>query len=199
MFCLWLQPTRSPPSGESSWEAAQIVARIIQHHSPAFTILVLKNRTKSEPWPSPRGRTSLQREAGLLESEVQERLAPEEQAGGGEPSSLQLQWATQTARPSIVWLFDLNRCAIPLSAVGDGGIFAVPAVAVSDLDSRTQGGTVNVPLTDGSRGAAHFSDSYAIVFIEITSELEGQLEVVAEVPEHSWDSHKMDVCSISRH
>ena len=40
-----------------------------------------------------------------------------------------------------------------------------------------------MPLTDGLLGAAHPSDLCAMVLLEIASELDGQLEVVTEVPE----------------
>ena len=40
-----------------------------------------------------------------------------------------------------------------------------------------------MPLKDGPSGAAHPSDSCAVVFTEIAVDLEGQLEMVSEVPE----------------
>ena len=96
-----------------------------------------------------------------------------------------LSWLTHPAFPSVVRLFELNCCAIHLTAAGGGGIFAVLAKAVADLDLETLGGGVVIPLTDGPSGAAHPSDSCAVVFIEIAADLEGQLEIVSEVPEGS--------------
>ena len=73
--------------------------------------------------------------AAAWSNPTSKRVRSEEQAGDVVPSSSQLQWATQTARPRFVRLFELNCCAIPLSAVG--GIFAAPAIAVADLDLGT--------------------------------------------------------------
>ena len=43
----------------------------------------------------------------------------------GEPvSGPQLQWATHTEFPTIVRLFELNCCAIPVTAAGGGSVFA---------------------------------------------------------------------------
>ena len=159
----------------------------LRHPSQAFTILrvVLKVRKKSEPWPSLHGRTSLQREAGLVRSETQDIFTPEGRAGGGVASCLQPQWATQSARPSTAGGLDLNCYAIPLSAVKDGDTLAVPTAASADLDPGTQSVSVKMPLADNSPGTAHFSVACAVIVIESASELEGQFEVDANVPEES--------------
>ena len=73
---------------------------------------------------------------------VQELLGTVELAGNELMSGPQLQWA-------VVRLFELNCCAIPLTAAGSGGILAVPARAVAGLDLGTQEGDVDVPLTGG--------------------------------------------------
>ena len=83
-----------------------------------------------------------------LDSDMQELLGTEELAGDESMSGPQLQWATETEFPSVVRLVELNCCAIPLTAAGCGGIFAVPAREV----------------------AAHPSDSCAVVFIEIAAD-----------------------------
>ena len=57
-------------------------------------------------------------EASLLDSDVQELLGTEEVAGDELTSSPQLQWAAQAEFSSVVRLFELNCCAIPLAAVG---------------------------------------------------------------------------------
>ena len=87
--------------------------------------------------------------------------------------------------PTIVRLLELNCCAIPLTAAGGGSAFAVPVAAVAGLDLGMQGGDVVVPLADGPSGVAHPSDSCLVVFIEIASDLEGQLDIISEVPEGS--------------
>ena len=63
-------------------------------------------------------------------------------------SGLQLQRVGQSDFPNVVRLFELDCCAIPLTAAG----------AVAWLELGTQGGEVEVPLTEGPSGAAHRSD-----------------------------------------
>ena len=101
--------------------------------------------------------------------------------------------ATHTEFPSVVRLFELNCCAIPLTAAGDGGI-----VAVVRLDLGTQGGEVVVPLADGPSGVAHPPFSCEVVNIEIAADLEGQLDIISESSrEGPSDSHQTDGYHIS--
>ena len=66
----------------------------------------------------------------------------------------------------VVRLFELDCCALP-TAAGYGGIFAVPARrSVSHL---------------GPAGTVHYTDSCVVVF-EIAADLEGQLEIITDVP-----------------
>ena len=80
----------------------------------------------------------LQIEASLLDSDVLGLLVTEELAGDVPASGPQLQWATHTEFPCVVRLFELNCCAILLTAAGGGGIFAVPAKSVAALDFRSR-------------------------------------------------------------
>ena len=107
----------------------------------------------------------------MLDSDVQKLLGTEELVGDELTSSPQLQWASKTKFPSVVRLFGLNCCAIPVKAVGRG-LLECPQEAVAGLDLGTQGGDVDVPLTGGPSGAANPSHSCAVVFIEIAAELE---------------------------
>ena len=77
-----LQSTWDFLGGHRSCRIAQIFAGRFQDHSSNFANLsmVLRGRTVPEPWPLPRVRTSLQLEASLLDSHVQELLGMEEQA-----------------------------------------------------------------------------------------------------------------------
>ena len=144
-----------------------------------------EGRVTPEPRQIPPVRIPLEMEAGLLDSDVQELFGAEELAGEELASGLQLQWATQTELPNVVRLFEVNCCAIPLTGAGGGGIFAVLARAVAGLDLGTQEGDVDLPLTGGPSGAAHPSDSCAVVFIEIAADVESQLDIISEVPGES--------------
>ena len=138
-----------------------------------------------KPWPIPPVRTPPARNGGKFARFRCARpprnrgIARDELTG-----SPQLQWATQTEVPSVARLFELNCCAIPLTAVGSGGIFAVLARAVVGLDLGTQE-DVDVLLTGGPSGSAHPSDSCAVVFIEIAADLVSQPEIVSEIPGES--------------
>ena len=70
------------------------------------------------PWPIPPARTPLEIEASLLESDVQVLFGAEEFAGDEPVNGPQFQWATHTEFPSVVRLFELNCCSIPLTAAG---------------------------------------------------------------------------------
>ena len=84
----------------------------------------LGGREMRGPRPIPSVRTPLEMEAGLLDSGVQELLGTEELSWLGDESMSgpQLQWTTQTEFAGVVRLFELNCCAIPLTAAGSGGI-----------------------------------------------------------------------------
>ena len=77
----------------------------------------LRGRVIPKPWPLPLVRTSLEMEAGLLDSDVQELLGAKELTGDELGSGLQLQWATQAEFPIVVKSLELNCCAIPLTEV----------------------------------------------------------------------------------
>ena len=100
--------------------------------------------------------------------------------------------------PTIVRLLELNCCAIHLTAAGGGSAFAVPVAAVVGLDLVMQGGEVVVPLADGPSGVAHPSDSCPVVFIEIASDLEGQLNKNQKFHRGVSNSHQTDGCHIHR-
>ena len=53
---------------------------------------------------------------------VQEPFGAEELTGDELVSGLQLQWASHTEFPNVVRIFELNCCAIPLTAVAGGGV-----------------------------------------------------------------------------
>ena len=89
-------------------------------------------------------RTALEMEAGLLDSQVQEVLGAEEVTGRGLASGLQLQWAAQDEIPNVR-LFELDCCAIPLTAAG--GMFAGPSGAVGGRALGTQGGVLLTSCT----------------------------------------------------
>ena len=97
-------------------------------------------------------------------------------------SGPQLQWAIQTEFPNVVRLFELNCCAIPLTAAGRWRHFCSTRRSGRWTGLGTQDSEVDMPLTGGASGAAHPSDSCTVVFIEIAADSEGQLESVSEVP-----------------
>ena len=78
--------------------------------------------------------------------------------------------------PSVVRLFELNQCAIPLTLAGSGGFFAMPAGVVVGLDLGTQVGEADVLLTGGLLGAASFR------FLRERSGASGILAAPAPVP-----------------
>ena len=78
-------------------------------------------KSRAEPWPLPPAHSSLELEASLLDSGMQELLEPEAVGGYGLTSDALLQWAALTEFPCVVGLFDLNCWAVPLKAVGRGG------------------------------------------------------------------------------
>ena len=95
-------------------------------------------------------RSCLARVGGKSASDVQELFGGEDLGAYGSTSSTRLQWA---AFPCDLRLFELNRCAILLAAVGTGG---------------------------GPSGAAHPSDSCGMNFIKIFADLESQLGIVSK-------------------
>ena len=68
----------------------------------------LRSRAIPEPWPLPPVHPSLEMEASLLDSGVQELLEPEDVGAYGLTSNELLQWAALTEFPCVVWLFELN-------------------------------------------------------------------------------------------
>ena len=113
-------------------------------------------------------RTPLEIEASLLDSDVQGLLGTEELAGDETTSGPQLQWATNTEFPSVVRLFELNCCAIPLTAAG-------------------REGEVVVPLANGPSGfALHILRTLARWYSSrLLPTSTSQLDVTSEVPEGS--------------
>ena len=135
----------------------------------------------------------------MLDSDVQGLFGTEELAGDEPISSFQRQWAYHTEFPSVVKLFELNCCSIPVTAAGSGGNFCSTCKSSCRLDFKTQRGEVVAPLADGPSGVAHPSDSCVVVFIELAADLEGQLDIISEVPEvtirFSPDGRRIGDCS----
>ena len=77
----------------------------------------LRGRAIPEPWPMTPVHSSLEMEASLLDSGVQEFLATEDSGAYGLTSNTLLQEVTLT----VVGLFELNRSAVLVVAVGRGG------------------------------------------------------------------------------
>ena len=129
-------------------------------------------------------RARLESEASLLDTDVQELLNTKELARDEPASGPQLQWATHTE------FSDYREVArAQLLCDSPDGCWRrerfCSTWAVVGLGLGMQGGVVVVPLADGPSGVAHPSDSYKVVFIEIASDLEGQLDIISEVPEGS--------------
>ena len=125
-----------------------------------------------EPWPIPPVRTPLEVEARLPDFDVQELFGTEDLAGTKLTSGPQLKWATQNEFPSVVRVV---RTQLLRDSTHSG------------WGRRPWGCVVDVPLAGGPSGAAHPSDSCAVVFIEIAADLESQLENCSEVPGNPSD------------
>ena len=88
--------------------------------------------------------------------------------------------------PTIARLLELNCCAIPLTAAGGGSAFALPAEAVAGVWIWGCREATSFP-SQLDRQELHIlrTLSCPVVFIEIASDLEGQLDIISEVPEGS--------------
>ena len=69
----------------------------------------LRGRAIPEPWPTPPVHFSLEMEASLLDSGVQELFETEHLGAHGLTSNALLQWAVLTEFSCVVGLFELNR------------------------------------------------------------------------------------------
>ena len=115
----------------------------------------LRSRAIPEPLPLPPVLSSLELEASLFDSGVQELFEPKD-VGGLRTGDALLQWPALTEFPGVVGLFELNCTAVPLPAVQRGC---------------------------GPSGAAHHSDSCGCEFYQDSADLKkSQLEIVSEVP-----------------
>ena len=139
--------------------AEQVVARRFQAH-PSITEnlrMELRGRVTPEPWPRPPVRTPLEMAAGLLDSEA--------------PRSRGSDWGRAG-----------ERFAASLGHSSGRRRHFCRTCKSGRWTARMRG---PVPLQGGPSGAAGPSDSCAVVFIDIAAVLEGQFDIVTEVPGES--------------
>ena len=101
---------------------------------------------------------------------------------GRRASALQLQSAAQAEFPIVVGLFELDCCAIPLTAAGEGGGLFRSAYSTGYCEGRSR----SASLSGGLSGTAHHTDSCEVLFNEIAADPESQLEIIWTAPVYSF-------------